>query len=96
MLGRKRRKPGEHINVYVRIPTKQDVNLLKSASQKKRDFLELLSVNPLLALASRWGTLTENDQKLVKLSYSNSGIEIKANIFAMYQLRSQNAWYNDF
>lgn len=55
MLGRKRRSPDEHIDLFIKVPTIQLIRNYFDKTQRQLQLLDEVSLNPINYLLSHWG-----------------------------------------
>lgn len=93
MLGRKRTYYGENINLYVKIPSIDEVKEYRKCAESLYETMLSFEMNPSHFFQNRWGSLIDNEQKLfAPMPYQNS-VTFGINTFAKYQLALQCGKY---
>lgn len=93
MLGRKRTYYGENINLYVKVPSIDEVKEYRKCAESLYETMLSFEMNPSHFFQNRWGSLIDNEQKLfAPMPYQNS-VTFGINTFAKYQLALQCGKY---
>ncbi len=92
MLGRKRKNPGETVNLYFYIPTKEQIRNRLQSIQRRLDFIISFRQNPWFFLKNNWDDL---DSDIRALFYFDDNNQLILNNLADYELRIQQQFYSD-
>ena len=91
MLGRKRAKKDEVINVFVRIPTETE---LKRKLLKINEYLQVFQASPHDYCQKAWPELAPEKQRLFRLERTIYGFYLVPNEFARKELEIQYSFYS--
>lgn len=86
MLGRKRVKDGEQINVYVRVPSSIEIQAYRNDAERLIGALQTFEKQPKAFFKQYWGKMDEHTQRMIAVNNIASGFEFSTNCLTEYQL----------
>lgn len=98
MLGRKRCKPNEEVDLYIRVPTKSDMKKYYDLSKKKLDMVRQYKRSPWQFFRDNWNKkgIDEDFLQVFGAPYDYTGTAISMSEYAPYKLGIEVGIYEHF